>query len=548
MRRVILFGMIVAALFALCANAFSADVDVCPTCPYTAIQSAINAAADGDRVRVAQGTYFERLQTSKRIVISGGWTVDFTTQKLDPDLTVVDANFDGRPLFIGGPSNGVTIQNITFQNGEVGSSIGGGVSVASYSGPVNVSFQDVIIQDSHTTVHGGGIGFIAVNHLIKATLANVIVRGNHADAAGGGVGILTDADTSPGEIEIYMVNSLIYSNLAEREAGGLMVWAEEKGKTKAVVINSTITGNRSDNTSQGGGGAVVYGDSDPDSTSIIEMYNTILYGNTANPGADLTIDLFGTQSRAEVHYSDVNDVHHMRGTFNQGNNQNTDPLFVNPTGDNFHLRPDSPLINVGTLSVPSPPGLPSIDLEGKPRSLGGVPDIGAYESDGSPVTPEEGTVGTEITIAGSGFGTKKGKVLIQKVAAAVLQWMDGLIQCRLTKSLVPGSYDVSIQPKGGSPVLFDNGFTVRAPEIDSVGPTSGSAGEAVTIYGLFFGTKKGKVTLGGKNCKVSSWAMDNPVTGEGEIGFVVPKGLSSGARELKVENGVGADTTNFTVD
>jgi IPT/TIG domain len=464
MRIVILFGMIGAAVFALCANAFTADLDVCPTCPYTTIQSAIDAAADGDRVRVAQGTYFERLQTSKSIVISGGWTVDFTTQKLDPRLTVVDANFDGRPLFIGGPSNGVTIQNITFQNGKVDSSIGGGVSVASYSGPVNVSFQDVIIQDSDTTVHGGGIGFIAVNHLIKATLANVIVRGNHADAAGGGVGILTDADTSPGEIEIHIINSLVYSNSAKREAGGLMVWAEEKGKTKAVVINSTITGNRSDNTNHGGGGVVVYGDSDPDSTSILEMYNTILYGNTADPGADLTIDLYGTQSRTDVHYSDVNNIHHRRGTFNQGNNLNTDPLFLNPASDNFHLRPDSPLIDTGTLSVPSPPGLPSIDIEGKPRSLGGVPDIGAYESDGSPVTPEEGTLGTEITIAGSGFGTTKGKVLIQDVAAKVLQWKDGLIECRLTKALAPGSYDVTIQPKGGSPVLFDNGFTVKAPE------------------------------------------------------------------------------------
>jgi hypothetical protein len=40
----------------------------------------------------------------------------------------------------------------------------------------------------------------------------------------------------------------------------------------------------------------------------------------------------------------------------------------------------------------------------------------------------------------------------------------------------------------------------------------------------------------------------DPTTGESEIHFVVPKGLSSGIQELKVTNGVGADTTNFTVD
>ena len=69
----------------------------------------------------------------------------------------------------------------------------------------------------------------------------------------------------------------------------------------------------------------------------------------------------------------------------------------------------------------------------------------------------------------------------------------------------------------------------------------------MTIQGSFFGTKKGKVTLGGKSCKVLSWTMD-ATTGEGEIDFVVPKHLTPGANELKVTNAVGADTTNFTVD
>jgi hypothetical protein len=36
-------------------------------------------------------------------------------------------------------------------------------------------------------------------------------------------------------------------------------------------------------------------------------------------------------------------------------------------------------------------------------------------------------------------------------------------------------------------------------------------------------------------------------TGKSEITFVVPSGLSPGAEELKVTNGVGADTMNFMV-
>jgi uncharacterized protein (TIGR03437 family) len=89
---------------------------------------------------------------------------------------------------------------------------------------------------------------------------------------------------------------------------------------------------------------------------------------------------------------------------------------------------------------------------------------------------------------------------------------------------------------------------VKAPGIDSVEPTSGSAGDQITINGFFFGTKKGKVTLGGKRCKVVTWEMD-PTTGESGIQFVVPKGLNSGTHELKVTTtGVGSDTTNFTVE
>jgi hypothetical protein len=111
-----------------------------------------------------------------------------------------------------------------------------------------------------------------------------------------------------------------------------------------------------------------------------------------------------------------------------------------------------------------------------------------------------------------------------------------------------GTYNVTIQPKakGASPIVIENGFTVKAPAVDSTIPGSGSIGEEITVSGFFFGTKKGKVTLGSKNCRVLSWQMD-PATGESEIHFVVPRGLSSGTHELKVINGVGSDTITFTV-
>ena len=109
---------------------------------------------------------------------------------------------------------------------------------------------------------------------------------------------------------------------------------------------------------------------------------------------------------------------------------------------------------------------------------------------------------------------------------------------------------MTIRPraKGASPIILKDGFTVKRPEIDSIEPTSGSTSDVITIHGFFYGTKKGKVTLGGKNCKILNWTMD-PTTGGSAIQFVVPKGLTPGPHDLKVTTTrVGSDTVSFTVD
>ena len=168
---------------------------------------------------------------------------------------------------------------------------------------------------------------------------------------------------------------------------------------------------------------------------------------------------------------------------------------------------------------------------------------------GPAVSLGEGTIGTEFTITGSGFGTTKGKVLIGKVALKILEWTDSLIGCQLKEAMPPGIRKVTIRPKArkASSIIIKDGFTVEAPQIDSTEPTSGSIGEEITVKGFFFGTEKGKVTLRKKRCKVLSWTMD-PQTGESEIHFVVPEGLTPGIEKLKVINCVGSDTVDFTID
>jgi hypothetical protein len=365
------------------------DFDVCPTCTYSTIQSAVDAAKRGDRIRVAQGTYFENLAIwfSKALTISGGWNSDFTTQVKDPSLTIVDANQKDRALNVCGDSSDITVENFTFQNGKTGhGQFGAGIYISPQFGMIRFTLRDAIVQDCNTESLGGGIVFLAYSPL-WASLDNVQVRRNSTKVAGGGISVLSDTDfTDFATAEVYIRNSVVQGNAAEREAGGVLVWAEEKARTRVVILNSTITGNTSTNTYLGGGGVVVSdGYDDVDSTSILEVYNTIIYGNTANPGTDLSIDITGIQSRADVYYSNVNGINHVKGTFHQGNNLNTDPLFVNPGDGDFRLQSDSPLIDAGTALVPKPPGLPAFDVEGDPRRVDGdqdgmdAPDIGADE-------------------------------------------------------------------------------------------------------------------------------------------------------------------------
>jgi hypothetical protein len=171
---------------------------------------------------------------------------------------------------------------------------------------------------------------------------------------------------------------------------------------------------------------------------------------------------------------------------------------------------------------------------------------------------DQGTIGTQLTLTGTGFGAKKGKVFIGGVAAKVTTWGDTSITCLLTK--VPpagGPYDVTITPKKASIITISSAFTVMNSELDPLSVDHGTPGTSITMTGKFFSTKKGKVHLEDpvsgkkKTCKVTNWNME-PTTGASTLTFEVPKlpkGFNTGvAYPLKIANKVGTAQTTFTVD
>ncbi len=532
-----LMGVLLSAIFA--SQSIAAVFHVTNA---TEFQNALNTAknnGEDDTIYLAAGTY------------AGNFTYH------PPDTSTTEP----RSLTIQGES-GTSAEDVILDGQNSGMVL---LVYDSSEGPMaEARITGVTVQNGNNSGYTGGI--YAILYFYNISITNCIIKNNKGQGWGGGVFM---ENRFPGGGTLTLENNLILDNTVTDNTdnfswgGGAFVFGNSTGNSTIIIRNNIIVGNAAQGTTDPQGGGLWIGYFNPNVTHLIgntiydntanrgggvffaaansaNIYNNIIYGNTATQGGDI---YFATVTNRVGHNNNYSNMH---GTWtDSGNNLNTNPLFVDSANNDFHLQPTSPMINAGTMAVPNPPGLPSSDFEGNPRVIGTAPDIGAYEW--SPVSPSEGTIGIELTITGSGYGANKGKVLVGNVAAKVLEWIDSSIRCQLSKSPPLGTYDVTIQPKGVSPIIVPDGFTIVAPEIDSIEPSGGSAGDEITINGFFFGTKKGKITLDGKNCKAVSWMMAS-VTGDSEIRFMVPKGLAPGTYELKVTNGVGSDTVNFIVE
>jgi hypothetical protein len=157
------------------------------------------------------------------------------------------------------------------------------------------------------------------------------------------------------------------------------------------------------------------------------------------------------------------------------------------------------------------------------------------------VRPDEGTIGTEFTITGSGFGDSKPVISVGKASCNVIEWNDTAIRAVLADTIPAGKYDVSIKLGKGdaAPILLQQAFTVVSPYIDPIEPMPIWDKDKLTIQGSFFGSEAGKITVvdtkgQAAKCQVLEWKMES-------ITFAFPEGLSD-VYDITVQNEVGSDT------
>jgi hypothetical protein len=211
------------------------------------------------------------------------------------------------------------------------------------SGLWTAAFAGCTIEGNWTGNSGGAV---SIDGLANTTFVSSRILGNHS-ANNGGAFFVDNSSLS-------LTSCLISGNVANSEA----VLLGNFGNTgqSLLIKNCTIVGNVG---TQPVGATAIFGNTPPPFTIV----NSILRGN-------LPSDL--QSPTASVSYSNVG-----FGLFNPGVGViSADPLFIDGPGGDFHLSSISPCKNAG---APGTAGLPATDLDGAPRIVGGIVDMGADE-------------------------------------------------------------------------------------------------------------------------------------------------------------------------
>ncbi len=322
-------SVLLIGFLSTCSHASTLDV---PSEQYPTIQSAINAAASGDIVRVAAGTYNEQIELKNGINVIGAGA----------DKTIIN----GEEISTVVTSVGVTdmlLEGFTVTNGKSADS--GGILCQNSS----IAINDCFIKDNSgagISCHGSNLsisncritqnakGGIFCNTALKIIVRNSFIANNIAGVNGSGAGIRCGDNLDPDSV---IENCIIAYNIADL-GGGIYC----SGPVR--IINCTIAYNSA---TQGGG---VW--ANPAVPPLIN--NCIIWAN----GESNLCNCIATYSDVEYDSGGAGNI-------------SAEPEFVAPEYMNFRLNSISPCIDAGTRVDSSPN-----DFETEIRTN---PDMGADE-------------------------------------------------------------------------------------------------------------------------------------------------------------------------
>ncbi len=400
------------------------------------VTEAMAVAGAGDEIWVARGTYPERITVKAGVKLYGGFNATETllsARDWRVNHSILDGQAAGTVVVVeSGAGADTRIDGLLVRNGYGGP--GGGIQVIGASPVIANNW----IQNNAATVAGGGIYLTdGAALVISNRIEGNYVTNYQGQVAAGGGGIIS-SNASPvikgnqivrnsapygGGVRCWEGAALIEGNSVMANRSLFLGGGIEVAAASVVIERNRIAGNVVTQGTSGGISVVAspdatirnnlilanhasYGASDAyaDSGSLLRLTGNTFLGNGNNAVGTLHID--GNNFDAAnnivafgggVQLSASDSWRHNCVFGNVGANYLGG--LPDPTGSNgnisidplvgwsrermeFHLQPDSPCIDAGTLTGLTPG---DFDIDGESREFGGGVDIGADEFGGAPM-------------------------------------------------------------------------------------------------------------------------------------------------------------------
>ncbi len=336
------------------------------------IQSAIDAAFDGDEIIVSPGTYYENINFNGKNII---------LRSTDPTSPTVVAStiIDGQKTscvvrFKGTESPSCVLSGFTITNGMAPS--GGGIKGNGTLATIeNNNITTNTADGSYPDGYGGGL------YHCNGTIQNNTISGNSAGHGGGlsdcngiiqnntisgnsayGGGGLSDCNgiiqkntisgnSATSGAGLLDCDGTIHNNTIAGNSGndgGGLFWCD------GIIQSNTITGNSAKYAGSGFSGCGGF------------IINCIIWGNSTDPWGSTFYE------STTPFYSCIQDW-----TGGGRGNISADPRFVDPANGDYHLQPGSPCIDAGSTYYLLKDYI--IDVDGECRLAGSSVDMGSDE-------------------------------------------------------------------------------------------------------------------------------------------------------------------------
>lgn len=377
---------------------------------YTDIRDAFLTASPGREIWVAKGTY-KRDGTNQDVVL--GWSAD--NVKLyggfnGTETSISQRNWANNPTILSGE-----IGSPTNPNDNCFSTLAGPIGTA--ANPITYALIDgftvsdgraIYTTNTYETRRYGG-GFFSYDYVKKTDIRNCTFTNNFADASGGAVSIAAYAvdktvnfencifDNNTGknasamyissrsgnDITVTVNNCLFTNNTTSSAASGtnqttlIYLHVQTGGNLDVDIINSTFANNNNTYTGTNDVGTILAYSQSTSGTKNVNIDNCIFYGNSSD---DKLIkkhsSTAGDYTNIKVNNT-ISDVSSAITNYSETNVLNQNPMFTDPTNDDYTLKNGSPAIDAGSTT-----GLNILasDLAGQKRIANGKIDLGCYES------------------------------------------------------------------------------------------------------------------------------------------------------------------------